>query len=148
MPLVVLPMSSFINLLDVVYPIGSIYISMNSESPASTVGGTWTQITDRYLKATNDIVGETGGYASNNFNVITGEFYSALLLPSDRYLIETISGGTVENDSREGYMDSQVNSGFSLSLSSSTYNVSKRKSQVALDNNPPYITCCMWYRTA
>lgn len=141
-------MSSFVNLLDVVYPVGSVYISMNSESPASTVGGTWTQVTDRYLKATDDTIGKTGGYASNSFNVTTGEFYSALTLPSDRYLIETISGGTVENSSSEGYMSSQVNSGFSTSLSSATYNVTKRKSQVTLDNNPPYITCCMWYRIA
>lgn len=141
-------MSSFVNLLDVVYPIGSIYISMNSESPASTVGGTWTQIVDEYLKATDKTPGKTGGYASNNFDVTVGEFFAALTLPSDRYLIETISGGTVENNSLSGYMDVKVNSSFSTGLSSSTYNVSKRKSQVALDNNPPYITCCMWYRIA
>lgn len=141
-------MSSFVNLLDIVYPVGSIYISMNSESPASTVGGVWTQVTDRYLKATDGTVGETGGYASNDFNVTTGEFYAALSLPSGRYLIETISGGTVKNTSSEGYNNSQVNAGFTTSLSSSTYNVSKRKSQVTLDNNPPYITCYMWYRIA
>lgn len=141
-------MSSFVNLLDVVYPVGSICISMNSESPASTVGGIWTQVVDRYLKATDGTVGETGGYASNDFDVTTGEFFAALTLPSDRYLIELISGGTVKNSSSEGYSDSPVNESFATTVSSSRYNVSKRKSQVTLDNNPPYITCCIWYRTA
>lgn len=38
-------MSSFVNLLDIVYPIGSIYITNNTASPASTIGGTWTAVT-------------------------------------------------------------------------------------------------------
>lgn len=33
-----------LNLLDYVYPIGSIYMSTSSTSPASFLGGTWEQI--------------------------------------------------------------------------------------------------------
>lgn len=32
----------WINLLDIVYPVGSIYISVVDKSPAEIVGGTWT----------------------------------------------------------------------------------------------------------
>lgn len=37
-------MSNFVNLLDIIYPVGSIYFSTSSVSPASSVGGTWTQL--------------------------------------------------------------------------------------------------------
>lgn len=36
---------------DDVYPIGSIYMSTSSTSPASMFGGTWQQITERFLFA-------------------------------------------------------------------------------------------------
>ena len=36
-------------LIDLFYPVGSIYTSMNSTSPANIFVGTWTEITDRFL---------------------------------------------------------------------------------------------------
>lgn len=36
-------------LIDLIYPVGSIYISVNSVSPATLFGGTWEQIQDRFL---------------------------------------------------------------------------------------------------
>lgn len=49
------------------YPVGSIYMSVNSTSPASLFAGTtWTQITDRMLMAAGSTYtnGNTGGAAS------------------------------------------------------------------------------------
>lgn len=42
---------AFTNLLDVIYPVGSVYFSSMTTSPAETIGGTWTQVSGRYLKA-------------------------------------------------------------------------------------------------
>lgn len=42
-----------------IYPVGSVYISYDSTSPASLFGGTWTQITGRFIRAANDV--NTGG---------------------------------------------------------------------------------------
>ena len=36
-------------LIDLFYPVGSIYTSMNSTNPSNIFGGTWTQITDQFL---------------------------------------------------------------------------------------------------
>lgn len=46
---------SYINLLEILYPIGSIYMSFTSISPAQFVGGTWEQLTGRYLRFDNNI---------------------------------------------------------------------------------------------
>lgn len=35
---------SWISLLDIIYPVGSLYFSTSSTSPAILVGGSWTQI--------------------------------------------------------------------------------------------------------
>lgn len=35
---------AWVNLLDVIYPVGAIYMSINNTSPASIVGGTWTKL--------------------------------------------------------------------------------------------------------
>ena len=44
-------MSNYVNLMDIIYPIGSIYISTNSTSPAATIGGTWNCINDSFYPA-------------------------------------------------------------------------------------------------
>lgn len=50
-------------LLDLIYPIGSIYWSSKSTNPASLFGGTWTQIKDKFVWAMGDgdTVNATGG---------------------------------------------------------------------------------------
>ena len=56
-------MASWISLLDIVYPVGSIYCSVSSTSPASIVGGTWSAI------AAGACLGAAGtGFTSNNYN--------------------------------------------------------------------------------
>lgn len=46
-----------------IYPIGAVYISYSSTSPASLFGGSWTQITDKFIRAANDV--NTGGSNSS-----------------------------------------------------------------------------------
>lgn len=36
-------MANWVNLMDIIYPVGSIYLSANSTSPSSIIGGTWAQ---------------------------------------------------------------------------------------------------------
>ena len=56
-------MSNFVNLLDIVYPVGSIYQSMSATSPADFIGGTWTKIKTFLYGA--DTAQETGGEAEH-----------------------------------------------------------------------------------
>lgn len=53
------------------YPVGSIYMSVNSTSPASLFGGTWEQLKDRFLLGAGDTYsnGSTGGSATHTLTI-------------------------------------------------------------------------------
>lgn len=52
---------------ETIYPIGSIYMSTNTTSPATFLGGTWEQIKDRFLLCSGSTYsnGATGGSATH-----------------------------------------------------------------------------------
>ena len=54
-------------IFDLIYPIGSYYMSSDSANPSTKFGGTWEQITDRMIMAAGSTyaAGETGGAASH-----------------------------------------------------------------------------------
>lgn len=51
------------SIVDIIYPIGSLYWSKNSTDPATLFGGTWKQIKDKFILAAGDSYaqGATGG---------------------------------------------------------------------------------------
>ena len=56
------------NLLDNIYPIGSIFISTNTTNPSTYFGGSWERIKGRFLLAADDStykIGSTGGEATH-----------------------------------------------------------------------------------
>lgn len=60
-------MSNFVNLMDIIYPVGSIYQSMNATSPASSIGGTWTQLKTFLYGSTT--AKQTGGEATHTLTI-------------------------------------------------------------------------------
>lgn len=59
------------NMFSLIYPVGSIYMSVNSTSPATLFGGTWEQIKDKFLLSTGNSYanGSTGGSATHTIAV-------------------------------------------------------------------------------
>ena len=136
-------------LFDIVYPVGAIYMSVSSTSPAILFGGTWEQIQDRFLLAAGSsyAAGNTGGEAAHTLteleiprhthalraNTSWGE--SEALAPWAQYFGSNIlydvgaSGGTI---TRSYYAEvaQPVGSG------------------AAHNNMPPYLVVYMWKRTA
>jgi microcystin-dependent protein len=53
-----------------IYPVGSIYMSVNNVNPSTIFGGTWEQIKDKFLLACGDTYnnGATGGEATHTLN--------------------------------------------------------------------------------
>jgi len=59
------------SIVDMIYPIGSIYMSANSVNPSTLFGGTWEQIEDTFLLAAGSTyaAGTTGGEATHTLTV-------------------------------------------------------------------------------
>lgn len=59
------------DLVNLIYPIGSIYMSVNNVSPETFLGGTWEQIEDTFLLAsgTKHTAGSTGGEETHTLSV-------------------------------------------------------------------------------
>ena len=55
--------STYYKLMQLIYPVGSIYWSSKSTNPANLFGGTWVQIKDKFIwaKGDSDTVNATGG---------------------------------------------------------------------------------------
>jgi hypothetical protein len=58
-------------IFNMVYPVGSIYISVSATNPSTLFGGTWVQIKDTFLLAagSNYDAGATGGEANHTLTV-------------------------------------------------------------------------------
>lgn len=61
------PAATTDHILGLVYPVGSIYMSVNNVSPQTFIGGTWTQIQNTFLLAAGSsyAAGSTGGEATH-----------------------------------------------------------------------------------
>lgn len=128
-------MSNFVNLLDVIYPVGSIYHSMNATSPASTIGGTWTQVKTFLYGST--AANKTGGEATHTLtmNEIPAHAHSVSInlqhIDGPITSAESLASG-LQQGGRRRYGDT----------------TSVKGEGQAHNNLPPYTTCFIWYRTA
>ena len=149
-------MSNFVNLLDIIYPIGSMYISFSSTSPASSIGGTWSQITNRVLRASTDT--STGGSDTQTHNFDHNHYMSMNWDGSHNF--SPAGGNRTGINIHNGNCVSAYES-ILTSLSSSPSATIKRPgsinnwddigkplSTVTWNNLPAYQNCYVWRRTA
>lgn len=59
-------MTTFVNIMDLVYPVGSLYMSIAPTSPASIFVGQWSQIKNALIAATGFGGNTSGKYSGNN----------------------------------------------------------------------------------
>lgn len=139
--------------LDNVYPIGSIYMNVNSTNPGTLFGGTWEQIQGKFLLGMSSSypAGSQGGEASHTLT--TEE------MPSHGHNPANQSGyfGFITNSKKAfevGDMGVQSGSGryypystvaFDISRNSLTGTTGGGKSH---NNMPPYLSIYIWKRTA
>lgn len=101
---------AWVNVTDLVYPVGSYYISNTSTSPATQFGGSWTQLTDKFLYATTST--STGG--SNTHTLTINQ------MPKHGHYISLKGNGTTRSGGVEwGYASN--NSAYFGSTDSDSY---------------------------
>lgn len=127
-------------ILNIIYPVGSIYLSVNSTNPSSLFGGTWVQWGAGKVPVgvdTNDsnfnTVEKTGGEKTHKLTVDE--------MPShthDQYVTANSGNAGVRKD-------------YNQDANTSVYyqcQTGSRGGGQAHNNLQPYITCFMWKRTA
>ena len=146
-------------LIDLFYPIGSIYMSMSDIPPANRFGGTWEQITDTFLYCA-DSSGETGGSNkitvenlpahSHTFkgNAIQGNFGFAADTGLGSPWSDSITNGpfstAFQTANRVNYSEGE---GYSFQFNA-TPSGTISKTGSGEDYMPPYTAVRAWYRTA
>ena len=120
---------------DMVYPVGSVYVSVNSTSPATLFGGTWVQIKDKFLLSAGDTykAGATGGEATHVLTVDE--------MPRHNHSIDNLNA----SGSTTPYMTVQAQEKKGYGGNVQTFFTGGGQ---AHNNMPPYIVVYIWQRTA
>lgn len=145
-------------LVDMVYPIGSIYMSVNSTSPATLFGGTWEQIKGRFLLGTGEPDDNSNTYYGSDLTYNGSTKYNEQVGSTGGESRHTLSVAEMPSHTHSIYY---YNSSGSLSFG---YNFSNKGSASAVttassgigttgggtshNNLPPYFVVYMWKRTA
>lgn len=117
------------------YPVGAVYISANSTSPASLFGGTWEQLKDRFLLGAGDsyAAGSNGGEATHTLTVNE--------MPSHKHVMQL-----------KGYLNPNAGEGnwqYSLSaIGTVDVHTASTGGGNPHNNMPPYLAVYMWKRVA
>ena len=141
--------SGNLDILNMVYPVGSIYMSVNSTSPATLFGGTWVAIAEgRTLVGVGtgtDINGDSMTWTSEAEG---GEYFHTLTvneMPSHNHSTVYISSFP------EGVANARTGYGYNeVALNKSSYGntVANTGGGQAHNNLQPFFAVYMWKRTA
>ena len=122
----------YASIVDIVYPIGSIYMSVNAADPSTLFSGTsWEKLQGRFLLGSNSTYksGSTGGQATHTLTV------SEMPAHTHNYFKVSTSASVKDTASGSAYGD----------YSTSTTSVG---GGAAHNNMPPYLVVNMWKRTS
>lgn len=141
------------NIFDLIYPVGSFYISAKSTNPAILFGGTWEQIQGRFLlgRSSSYPVGSMGGEATHTLTESE--------MPSHNgHLSAGLSGSVPMGEGNyEGYLNSSTMNaypgggyrGWNVYAGNEMHPASEAVGGGQAHNNmPPYLSVYIWKRTA
>lgn len=139
--------------LDNVYPIGSIYMNVNSTNPGTLFGGTWEQIQGRFLLGMSSSypAGSQGGEASHTLTTAEMPIHGHNPANEAGYF------GFITNSKKAfsiGDMGSQSGSGRYYPYASAAFDISRNTMTGTTgggnphNNMPPYLSIYIWKRTA
>ena len=124
-------------ILDNVYPVGSIYMSVNSTNPKNLFGGTWEQIQGRFLFGMNSSypAGSTGGEITHKLT--QGE------MPKHNHIIYAPNAGGPDKGAALGFPEvGSPNTWWAAACMTE-----QTGDNEAHNNMPPYLSVYIWKRT-
>ena len=128
-------MSNFVNLMDLIYPVGSVYETFENTSPAEMFGGTWVQIETFLYGSTS--AGSTGGESTHTLTISEMPVHHHTEGTRVAWYNYTSSG-----------VSTSWSSSANLQIDGATVTTNDTGGGQAHNNLPPYTTCFIWRRTA
>ena len=118
------------NIVDLIYPIGSIYMSINETNPSTLFCGTWEQIKDTFLLSAGDTykAGNKGGEAEHTLTIEE--------MPSHNHDLSIEGGSSTKWGTKVQQGNTTVDK----------YAISSNGGGKSHNNMPPYLTVYMWKR--
>lgn len=140
-------------LINLVYPVGSIYMSINSTSPQTLFGGTWQQISDTFLLAAGSTytAGSTGGEATHTLVVNEMPVHDGHINGNARPTKSLVTNGdpTTNYYLNGTAQTGKSNYGWVVNHSNEAYPATLNAGGGGAHNNmPPYLAVYVWKRTA
>lgn len=138
------------------FPVGSIYMSVNSTNPSTYFGGTWVEIQGRFLlgRSASYAAGSQGGEASHtltsnempshNHSMASGGAHTHYLDYRDKFRIDA-SGRGLNGYGKTG---NRNDTSMTNSAGSHTHTINATGGGAAHNNMPPYLAVYIWKRTA
>lgn len=128
------------------YPVGSIYTSLDSASPASIFGGTWEQLKDRFLLGAGDSyeIGSAGGEAAHTLteSEMPSHYHSLYL--------SGMGGSTTTPAYFAAFKASAYDYKYENGVSGThrVASAANKGDSAAHNNMPPYLAVYMWKRVS
>ena len=132
---------SWVNICDIIYPVGAYYISHDSTPPSELFGGTWTAVTGRFLYC-NAGTG-TGGSNTHTLTVDQMPSHEHTFARQQWYMVDTVS-----NSSSGAIYSWKSSTGGTTSPSYVGTGTNATGGGAAHNNMPAYQTVYAWRRTA
>lgn len=141
------------NILNSIYPVGSVYISTNSVSPSLLFGGTWVQIKGRFLLGT----GTPDANTDASFGNMSGTAYDATAKSKGgqdyhQLTVNEMPSHTHTQGTRYSAQLGAYEPSLPWTSNSGTYaewqTINATGGDQAHNNMPPYFAVYMWERTA
>ena len=147
------------SLLNAIYPVGAIYMSVNSMNPGTLFGGTWEQIKDTFLLSAGDTyaAGTTGGEAAHTLTAAEAAQKAISIASSGGHKHDVI----FKYDSKQTASGTAKLSPYTSGSQSSTnvciinddtgkhtHSITGENATAAHNNMPPYLAVYVWKRIA
>lgn len=144
--------------LDNVYPVGAVYMSMNSTNPGTLFGGTWEQVQGKFLLGASSSYpsGSSGGEEKHTLtenelpahkHTIGQEGNSSMLYSKDYF-----QQGTSDTDQYVSVLQANMTGTYGKGNVSWGGSIETRTCLWSTGNShnnmPPYLSVYIWYRTA
>lgn len=128
--------------IDKIYPVGSIYMSVNSTSPATFIGGTWERIQDTFLLSAGSTyaAGSTGGSATHK--------HRTPFVATDADASTTLRLNTSDSSNWDYSQQAISNTPRYSNAGNVSWGGNRLINTSSASTLPPYLSVYVWKRTA